>query len=55
MALARHDAVFLAHEGEEVDPALSESHASLVWSQAANRLPTEQALLYTMVTGDWEA
>ena len=28
--------------------------ASLVWQQAANRLPTEQALLSALVTGDWE-
>ena len=27
---------------------------SLVWEQAANRLPTEQALLSALVTGDWE-
>ena len=25
-----------------------------VWQQAANRLPTEQALLHALVTGDWE-
>lgn len=59
MALARHDAVFLhclpARRGEEVDAAVIDGRASLVWRQAANRLPTEQALLYAIVTGDWEA
>jgi hypothetical protein len=25
-----------------------------VWQQAANRLPTEQAVLYALTTGDWE-
>ena len=28
---------------------------SLVWRQAANSLPTAQALLYALVTGNWEA
>jgi ornithine carbamoyltransferase len=59
MRLARHDAVFLhclpAHRGEEVDAAVIDGPASLVWRQAANRLPTEQALLYALVTGNWEA
>ncbi len=27
---------------------------SAVWRQAANRETTEQALLYALVTGDWE-
>jgi ornithine carbamoyltransferase len=58
MALACHDAVFLhclpAHRGEEVDGAVIDGPASLVWTQAANRLPTEQALLSALITGDWE-
>ncbi len=58
MRLARHDAVFLhclpAHRGEEVDADVIDGPASLVWRQAANRLPTEQALLYALVTGNWE-
>jgi ornithine carbamoyltransferase len=58
MALARRDAVFLhclpAHRGEEVHADVIDGPASLVWQQAANRLPTEQALLYALVTGDWE-
>lgn len=59
MALAAPDAVFLhclpAHRGDEVDAAVIDGPQSLVWEQAANRLPTEQALLYALVTGDWEA
>ncbi len=58
MALAAHDAIFLhclpAHRGEEVDAAVIDGPASAVFEQAANRLPTEQALLYALVTGDWE-
>jgi ornithine carbamoyltransferase len=58
MALAAPDAVFLhclpAHRGEEVDAAVIDGPASLVWRQAANRLPTEQALLYALATGNWE-
>jgi ornithine carbamoyltransferase len=58
MSLARRDAVFLhclpAHRGEEVDAGVIDGPASLVWEQAANRLPTEQALLSALITGDWE-
>jgi ornithine carbamoyltransferase len=58
MRLARRDAVFLhclpAHRGEEVDRDVIDGPASLVWTQAANRLSTEQALLSALVTGDWE-
>jgi len=58
MAAAGSDAVFLhclpAHRGEEVDAAVIDGQASLVFQQAANRLPTEQALLRALVTGDWE-
>jgi ornithine carbamoyltransferase len=59
MALAAHDAVFLhclpAHRGEEVATAVIDGAHSAVWQQAANRLPTEQAALYALVTGDWSA
>ena len=50
-------AIFLhclpAHRGEEVTADVIDGPRSAVWQQAANRLPTEQALLYTLVTGDW--
>lgn len=59
MALAARDAVFLhcqpAHRGDEVAAAVIDGPQSLVWQQAGNRLPTQQALLYALVTGDWEA
>ena len=57
MALAHDDAVFLhclpAHRGEEVDASVIDGPQSAVWQQAANRLPTEQALMYTLITDDW--
>jgi ornithine carbamoyltransferase len=57
MGLAARDAVFLhclpAHRGEEVATAVIDGAHSVVWQQAANRLPTEQAALYALVTGDW--
>jgi len=58
MALAAPDAIFLhclpAHRGQEVDAAVIDGGQTAVWQQAANRLPTEQAALYALVTGDWE-
>ena len=57
LALARSDAIFLhclpAHRGEEVTAGVIDGPQSVVWEQAANRQSTEQALLYTLVTGDW--
>jgi ornithine carbamoyltransferase len=57
MAHAAPDAIFLhclpAHRGEEVAAAVIDGPQSAVWQQAANRLPTEQAALYALVTGDW--
>ena len=57
MALAAPDAVFLhclpAHRGEEVTAGVIDGPSSEVWRQAANRMPTEQALVYGMVTDDW--
>jgi len=53
MSLARPDAVFLhclpAHRGEEVANEVIDGYQSVVWQQAANRLPTEQALLYGLI------
>jgi len=55
MALASHDAIFLhclpAHRGQEVAAEVIDGARSAVWQQAANRLPTEQAVLYTLATG----
>jgi ornithine carbamoyltransferase len=57
MAAAAPGAIFLhclpAHRGEEVTAAVIDGPASAVWEQAANRLPTEQALLYALVMGWW--
>jgi ornithine carbamoyltransferase len=57
MALADHDAVFLhclpAHRGQEVTAEVIDGAASAVWDQAANRLPTEQAVLHALITGRW--
>jgi ornithine carbamoyltransferase len=56
MARAAPSAIFLhclpAHRGEEVTDEVMDGPASRVWPQAANRLPTEAALLYSVVTGD---
>ena len=58
MGLAAPDAVFLhclpAHRGEEVATAVIDGTHSAVWQQAAIRLPTVQAALYALVSGDWE-
>jgi ornithine carbamoyltransferase len=58
LELARPEAIFLhclpAHRGEEVAPEVIDGPRSAVWRQAANREPTEQALLYALVTGDWQ-
>ncbi|HEX2581705.1 MAG TPA: ornithine carbamoyltransferase [Dongiaceae bacterium] len=49
MALAKRDAIFLhclpAHRGEEVTGEVIDSRQSLVWREAANRLPAQQAIL----------
>jgi ornithine carbamoyltransferase len=58
MDLAKPEAVFLhclpAHRGQEVAAEVIDGPRSAVWQQAANRLPTEQALVYALVTGDWQ-
>jgi ornithine carbamoyltransferase len=53
MSLAAADAIFLhclpAHRGDEVAGEVIDGAASVVWEQAANRLPTEQALIHTLI------
>lgn len=55
---ARPDAVFMhclpAHRGEEVVAQVIDGAQSIVFPQAANRLPTAQAVLYTLVNGQLE-
>ena len=56
MARASPSAIFMhclpAHRGEEVTDEVIDGPASRVWPQAANRLHTETALLYSILTGD---
>ncbi|OFW54436.1 MAG: ornithine carbamoyltransferase [Actinobacteria bacterium RBG_16_67_10] len=58
MAAARPDAIFMhclpAHRGEEVTAEVIDGPQSVVWQQAENRLPTEEALLFALVTRRWE-
>lgn len=57
MARASKTAIFLhclpAHRGEEVTDEVIDGPASRVWPQAANRLHTETALLYAVLTRDF--
>jgi ornithine carbamoyltransferase len=57
MEAAEPHAVFLhclpAHRGEEVAADVIDGESSEVFRQAANRLPTEQALLHTLISGEW--
>jgi ornithine carbamoyltransferase len=56
MARASRTAIFMhclpAHRGKEVTDEVIDGPSSRVWTQAANRLHTETALLYAAVTGD---
>jgi ornithine carbamoyltransferase len=56
MRQASPKAIFLhclpAHRGEEVSADVIDGPASRVWPQAENRMHTEGALLYTLLTGD---
>jgi len=58
MAAARADAIFMhclpAHRGEEVTAGVIDGPQSVVWQQAENRLPTEEALLFALVRRRWE-
>jgi ornithine carbamoyltransferase len=55
MALANPEAIFMhclpAHRGQEVSAAVIDGPRSVVFDQAANRLPTEQAVLATATAG----
>jgi ornithine carbamoyltransferase len=57
MEHAEPSAIFLhclpAHRGEEVTAEVIDGPASAVWEQAANRMPTEQAVLYALIKGSW--
>jgi ornithine carbamoyltransferase len=56
MARASASAIFMhclpAHRGQEVTDDVIDGPQSRVWRQAANRLHTETALLYALLTGD---
>ena len=56
MGHASRSAIFLhclpAHRGEEVTDEVMDGDQSRVWPQAANRLHTETALLYTILAHD---
>jgi ornithine carbamoyltransferase len=58
MRRADADAVFMhclpAHRDEEVARADIDGPQSVVIQQAHNRLPTEQALLHTLIGSDWD-
>jgi ornithine carbamoyltransferase len=53
MEAASRDAIFMhclpAHRGEEVTAEVIDGPRSAVFQQAANRLPTEQALIHTLI------
>lgn len=57
LAAARPEAVFMhclpAHRGEEVTASVIDGPRALVWQQAENRLPTEEAILYVLIARSW--
>ncbi len=58
MEAARPDAVFMhclpAHRDQEVTAEVIDGPRSVVWQQAENRLPTEEAMLYALIARSWE-
>jgi ornithine carbamoyltransferase len=58
MSHASPDAVFMhclpAHRGEEVAQDVIDGPHSIVWQQAENRMPTEEALLFALIRRRWE-
>jgi ornithine carbamoyltransferase len=58
LGAARPDAVFMhclpAHRGEEVTAEVIDGPRSVVWQQAENRLPTEEAILYALIARTWD-
>ena len=58
MALASTTAIFMhclpAHRGQEVTAEVIDGPRSVVFDQAANRMPTEQALLYALLRNSFE-
>ena len=58
MEAAHPDAVFMhclpAHRGQEVTAEVIDGPRSVVWQQAENRLPTEEAMLYALIARSWE-
>ncbi|HEY5144294.1 MAG TPA: ornithine carbamoyltransferase [Solirubrobacteraceae bacterium] len=59
MRTASPTAVFLhalpARRGDEVTAEVLDGPRSLAIQQAHNRLPVEQAVLHTLITGDWDS
>ena len=55
MRAAAREAVFMhclpAHRGLEVTAGVMDGPSSIVWEQAANRLPAEQAVLHMLIGG----
>jgi ornithine carbamoyltransferase len=59
MSHALPEAVFMhclpAHRGEEVTAEVIDGPQSVVWQQAENRMPTEEALLLALIARRWDA